>query len=109
MEAVVLEAVRCQLLGVRRPAWAAERARGAEAHVVEQNDQDVRRAGRWAQLRDGRELRVRVLRIVGRQRDGLAVRNRQYLALNRVVGSHRVSPRRMGTSVITPRETAMPG
>ena len=44
MEAVELEAVRCEPLGSRRRARPAERARRREADVVEEDDEDVRRA-----------------------------------------------------------------
>ena len=43
---------------------AAEGARGGEADVVEQDDQDVRRALGRPQRLDRRELRVRILGVV---------------------------------------------
>ena len=46
VEAVVLQAVPGQPLGRRRRARPAERARGGEADVVEQDDEHVRRARR---------------------------------------------------------------
>ena len=76
VEAVVLQAARCQLLRGRRLAGAAEGARGAEPGVVDQDDQDVGRALGRAQLLDGRELGVRVLRVVSDQPGPDRVRHR---------------------------------
>ncbi len=44
VEPVVTQPTRCQALGRGRVAWSAERARGTEPDVVEQDDHDVRRA-----------------------------------------------------------------
>ena len=63
VEAVVLQAVPCQPLGRRCRARPAERTRGGEADVVEQDDQHVRRAGRGPQRLDRRELRLGILRV----------------------------------------------
>ena len=46
VEAIVLQPVRGQLLRVRRLAGAAEGARGAEPCIVNQDEQDIRRAFR---------------------------------------------------------------
>ncbi len=44
VEAIVLQPVRGELLRVRRLAGAAEGARGAKPRIVEQDEQDIRRA-----------------------------------------------------------------
>ena len=56
---------------------AAEHAGGAEADVVEQDHQHVRRASRRPQRRDRRERRLRVLGVVGGQPGPGAVGHRQ--------------------------------
>ena len=63
VEAVVLQAVPCQPLGRRCRARPAERTRSGEADVVEQDDEHVRRAGRWPQRLDRWERRLRILRV----------------------------------------------
>ena len=88
VEARVLEAAVREPLGRRRVARPAERARGAEADVVNQEDEHVGRARRRAQRRDGRILGVRVLGVVGRDADRLAIGNRQHRALQ-IVGRAR--------------------
>ncbi len=72
-----LQPVVRQPLGGRRLAGAAERAGGAEAHVVEQDDQDVGRAlgGRSGSM--GGNLVSRVFRVVGGQSDMLLCGDRQ--------------------------------
>ncbi len=91
VEAVVLQAARRQLLRVRRLAGAAEGARRAEAGVVDQDDQDVGRALRRAQLLNRRELRVRILRVVGDQPGARRIGNRQVRAVYRVFVIHTFS------------------
>ncbi len=81
VEAVVLEARRRQALGVGRIDRAAERARGAEADIIDQDDEDVGSPLRGPQRLDRRERGVRVLRVIGREPDGRDVGNRQYIAL----------------------------
>ena len=83
VEAVVLQAVRGESLGGRRRARSAEGARGAEAGVVEQDDQHVRRTRRRPQRLDRREGRVGILRVVGDQALVRTVRDRQDIALHR--------------------------
>ena len=75
VEAVEFQAARREPLRRRRVARPPEGARRAEAHVVEQDDEDVRRALRRPQRLDGRKLGVRVLGIVGRQPHVLRVRD----------------------------------
>ena len=64
MEAVVLETARGQLVGRRRGAGAAEGAGRAEAAVVDEHDEHVRRAFGRTQLLDRGGDRIRVLGIV---------------------------------------------
>ena len=64
VEAVVLQPAAASRSAVGVAAGPAERARRAEADVVEQHDQHVRRARRRPQRLDRRELRVRILRVV---------------------------------------------
>ena len=67
VEAVVLQPVRGQSLRHRGRARTPERARRAEADVVEQHDQHVRRTLRRTQRLDRREGSVGILRVVGDQ------------------------------------------
>ena len=84
VEAVELEAVPGQPLGGRRWDRAAEGARRAKPAVVDQDDQHVGRALGRPQRLDRRELRVRVLRVVGGQAHVLAIGDRQDASLNLV-------------------------
>ena len=84
VEAVVLQAVPGQPLSRRRRARPAERARGGEADVVEQDDEHVGRARRWPQRLDRRERRVRVLGVEGQLSLERPVRDRQDVALDLV-------------------------
>ena len=77
VEAVELEPLGCEALRRRRLAGAAERAGGAEAGVVDQDDQDVRRTGRRTQRLDRREGRVRIAGVLVDRTVVRAVRNRQ--------------------------------
>ena len=77
METGVLQAFRRQILRVRRRARAAEGARSAKPAVVNQDNQDVGRALRRAQIRDRRCLPVRVLRVVRDELRLFGVRHRQ--------------------------------
>ena len=67
VEAGELQPVGRQLLGDRRLARPAERARRAEAHVVEEDDEDVRRPGRREHRLDRRKPGVRVLGVERRE------------------------------------------
>src|SRR5688572_2469193 len=87
MEAVVPEPRRGETLGGGGLTGAAERARGAEAGVVDQDDQNVGRAARWTKITDGRVFGVGIFGVVSGQADGLPVRNRQNAALKRFVWS----------------------
>ena len=84
VESRVLQTAGGELLEVRRPARAAERGRRAEAGIIDQDDQDVRCAGRRTDRPDRRILRVRVLRVERREADRGDIRNRQHAALDRV-------------------------
>ena len=99
VEAVVLQPAGGEPLRVRRRDRAAERAGPGEAHVVEQDDQHVRRAGRRTQRLDRSERRVRVLRVIRRQRRVAAVGCRQDLASGVTVPSHLVLLWRGGPSI----------
>ena len=80
VESVVAETVRCQPLEVRCIARTAERARRAEAHIVQQHDQDVGSPVGRPQRLDRRKRGVRVLRVVGDQPGRRNVRDRQDVA-----------------------------
>ncbi len=80
VEAVVLQAVRGEPLGVRRVDRSAEGARGAEAGVVDQDDQHIRCTLGRPQRCDRRELRGGVFRVVRRQPDRCHIRDRQDVA-----------------------------
>ena len=95
VEAVVLEPVRREPLRGGRRARPAEGARRAEAHVVEQDHQHVRRALRRAQRLDRRERRVRVLRVVGDQSRVGLVGDRQDVSLNLVGHARRLAEGRV--------------
>ena len=61
MEAVVFETLSGETLGRRRRARTAERTRRGEAHVVEQDEENIRRSLGRPQLLNRRKLGVRVL------------------------------------------------
>jgi hypothetical protein len=54
VEAIELEPFGREALSRRRLTWAAERARAAEAGIVDQDDQNVRRTRRGTQRLDRR-------------------------------------------------------
>jgi hypothetical protein len=91
VEARVLQPLRRQSLGSWRVAWATKSARRAEAHVIEQHHQHVRRPGGRPQRLDRRELVLGVFGVVCRVADRLAIGDRQYGAFERVTSSHVVS------------------
>jgi len=86
MEAVVLEPVVRQPFEVRCLAGAAEGARRAEAGVVDQHDQHVRRPFRRPERLDRRKTRVGALGVVGRDADVVPVGNWENGALAAVRG-----------------------
>src|SRR4051812_35040619 len=88
MKAGVLQASGGEPLSGRSVARATKRARGAESDIVEQDDEDVGGASRRAQLADRRELRIRILGIVGRQADRLAVRNWEHVTREIILACH---------------------
>jgi hypothetical protein len=65
VEAIVLQSPRGQLFQGWHVTRAAEGAGRAEAGVIDQDDEDVRRTGGRTKLRDGRVLRLRILGVVG--------------------------------------------
>ena len=92
VKAVELQPVRRQPLGVRRGDGPAEGARGAKPAVVDQHDQHVGRALGRPQRLDRRELRVRILRVVGGQSHVLGVGNGKNRSLNLVLRTHTAPP-----------------
>jgi hypothetical protein len=80
VETIELEPACRETLCGRRPTGSAEGARGAEADVVEEDDQDVRRAGRRPKGLDRREDGSRVPRVEGRLAFMLPVRDGKPLA-----------------------------
>ena len=93
MEAVVLQPARGQALRRRRRARTAERARRAEADVVEQHHDDVRRPRRRPQRLDGRKRRIRILRVIGDQPVERPVGDRQHLTTGASLLGHLAAPR----------------
>jgi hypothetical protein len=82
MEATEPQALPGQALCRRSLARAAERARTPEAGIVDQDDQDVRRARGRTQRLDRRELRHRILGVL---EDGPVVRaigDRQHFTID---------------------------
>ncbi len=65
VEAIVFQANRCELVKIGCLARPAKSTRRRKADVVEQHDQYVRRASRWAQRHDRRKLGVRIFGVVG--------------------------------------------
>ena len=63
VETVVPKPIAREPLGRRRRGRPTKHARGGEAGIIEQHDQDVRSVRRWPQGLDRRELRLRILRI----------------------------------------------
>ena len=100
VEAIELQAPGRETLRVRRRARTAERARGAEADVVDEDHEHVRRPGRRTQLLDRRERRVRILGVIGHQPGPRHVRDRECIALDRplTVHRHRAAPIDSSTS-----------
>src|SRR5271154_3621185 len=88
MEAIELEALGGKHLRGGRAAWAAECAGGAEAGVVDQDDQDVGSAIGWAQLVDRRVLVFGVFRVVEDEPRTRLIRDWKHCSLN-VLRTHR--------------------
>ena len=91
VKARVLEPTGGQALRVRRLARAAEGARRAKAGVVDQDDEDVGRALRRAQLLDGRVLGLRILRVVRDQTRSRPIRYREVGPVS-VLATHAFAP-----------------
>ena len=85
MKAVVLEPVGRKAFRGWRVARSAEGARSAEANVVEEHDQHVRRPFRRAQRHDRRVFRLGILGVVGCQADMLRIGDWQNVARKFVV------------------------
>ena len=88
MKAVVFQAAGRQEFRIRRIAGTAKRTRGAKARVVDQDDENVRRALGRAQLRDRRELRIRILCIIGNEARARPIRDGKNGSLNVVLRTH---------------------
>jgi hypothetical protein len=107
VESCELQAAGGELLEVRRLTRAAECRRGAEAGIVDQDDEYIRRSGRRTDRPDRRILRVRVFRVKRRQADRGDVWNWQHAALDlifrlghRVLCCARPSPRPPGARAL---------
>ena len=92
MEAVVPQTSCRKAFGNRSACGPTERAGCSEPDVVEEDDQDVRRAFRWNQRFDRRKRRVGVLRVVGDQSGGGLVRDRQDRSMSCVFGHQALLP-----------------
>ena len=88
VEAIELEAFGGKHLRCGRAAWAAEGAGGAEAGVVDQDDQNVGCASGWAQRVDWRVFVFGVFCVVEDQAFARLVRNWEYCPLNVVLNAH---------------------
>ena len=93
VEAVVLQPGGSQALRRRRRARTAERARGAEADVVEQHHDDVRRPRRRPQRLDRRKRRIRILGVIRDQPVERPVGDRQHLTTGVSLLGHLAAPR----------------
>ena len=80
VETVIQQTARGKPVRRRRTTRTTERARGAEADIIQQDDQDVRRTLRRQQWLDRREGGIRVLGVIGRQTRRRAVRDGQHRA-----------------------------
>ena len=78
VEPSVGEPAGLQALGDRHLRRPAERARGAEPDIVEQDHENVRSALRRQQRLDRRKRRIRILRVIRRQPHMLPLRNRKH-------------------------------
>ena len=100
VKAGVLEAGPRESFRVRREARSAERAGGAEPDVVEQDDEDVGRAGGRAQPADGRVVGRRILGVEGGEADVLPIGDRESRALNVVVARRPRAIRGLGRRAV---------
>ena len=92
VEPVVPQAAGRQPFGGRGVDRPAEGGRGAETHVVEQDDEHIRRALGRAQRLDGRERRVRVLGIVGGEPERWGIGDWENHPLETFADTHVVPP-----------------
>jgi hypothetical protein len=88
VKAIVFQTACRQFLRTRRQARAPKRARRAEPRVVNQDDQDIRRALRRTQLLNGWEFAVRILRIVSHEAASLGSGDGQMRAMFLVFQAH---------------------
>ena len=87
MKTVVFQAAGRQAFCRRRVTWTAKGAGGAKARVIKQDDQDIRSTFGWAQLRNRRELGVRIFRIVGDQACARSIRDWKNCSFNYYLAS----------------------
>ena len=85
------EPARAKLFEVRGMARSAEGAGRAVADVVDEHDEDIRRARGRAQLPDRRIFRVGVFGVVGRQAHVRLIRNGKNGSLKLVLPAHRIA------------------
>lgn len=76
---------------VRRLAWTTKGAGRTKTDIVDEDEQDIRRARGRPQLPDRRILRVRVFGIVGRQTNAQLIRDRENGSLNLDLLRHRTA------------------
>ena len=91
VEPVVGKAVLGKAVGDRGVDQSTEGSRGTEAHVVQQDHQDVRGSLGWPQLLDGWIRRIRILCVERRESRLRYVRNGQHRP-RCTCRSHRISP-----------------
>lgn len=84
MEAIQLQSAGRQPIGNRGVARAAERRRGAKAHIIEQHDQHIGGTRGWAEHGDRRILRIRVFGVIRCHADMVNIRDRQDLPRRRL-------------------------
>ena len=88
MEAIVFQALSGEHFRRGRGARATEGAAGAKAGVVDQDEQNVRRTLRRAQLLDRRKLCVRIPGVVGDQARSGRVWHREVRTMFLVFAAH---------------------
>jgi hypothetical protein len=84
-----LRAPRGEFLEIGGLARPPEGAARAKTYIIDQNDQDVRRALGRPHILDWRVAGVRVLGVVGRQTDVTDIRDRQNIAPHVGLTRHR--------------------
>src|SRR5258705_9891101 len=88
METVIPQAICRHTFCSWGSAGTTEYTRCSKTHIVEQDNENIRCASRWTQLRNRRKLGLRIFRIIGSEANRPAVRNWQYFALDGIVRGH---------------------